>query len=106
MSVIDAKDIFISNGTINRWQPGNSYEATGPGLSEVINDAIEGKPFFVNGSLVSHAAIISSYVKELTDLAKKGLLCRAVDCGSDEALSARFHRLIDLEEHKSEDSHG
>ena len=98
MNVIDARDIFISNGAINRWQPGEPYDATGPGLSEVLNDAIEGKPFFVNGSLVANSTIIASYVKELYDLASQGLLRRAVDFGSDEALSARFHRVIEAED--------
>lgn len=79
MSVIDAANLFITGGHVSRWQPGEPYGATGTGLAAVLNDAIDGKPFFVDGSLITHSTIINSYVKELFELAREGLLRRAIE---------------------------
>ena len=80
MSVIDARELFISSGTVNRWQPGEPYGVEE--LAQVLKDAIDGKPFFVGAGIVSHGTIISSYVKELFDLAALGQLRRAVEVTS------------------------
>ena len=77
MSVIDAKELFIAGGTISRWQPGQPY--TLADMDAILDHARAGRPFFLNGSVVSHHSVMQSKVCDIGMIIAAGALRRAVE---------------------------